>query len=540
MTINKNYIIDIIENTKKLFIDNKNISKKEIQNIKRNFCKKYNIKNILSDHQIYNYCIRNNIGDYNILKYFITKPTKTISGVATISVMTSPYLCPHGKCLPCPGGPKSKYQSPQSYLGKEPATMRAIQNNYDPYLQVYSRLKQLYLNGHDISKCELVIMGGTFSSRPNYYQEWFIKRSIEAMNNFNINIPKERKQISPLKLSDILINNEKSNVRNIHTTFETRPDYIDLLKIKDFLKFGGTKVEIGVQSVFDDILLFIKRGHDVSSIIRANKLLRDYGFNVGFHMMLGLHNGNFDKEIEEYKILYNDPNFKPDYLKIYPTLVIDDTELYDLWKKKLYKPISNEDGIKILSKIKSNLPKWTKLQRIQRDIPAFQIIDGIKKSNIRELVKQNLLLNDENCSCIRCREIGRNLLYNYYDINIDLLSINVIKYIVCNGEEFFIEIIEKKNNFLIGYCRLRFPSEVNFFMKKNIAIIREIRMYKTKINSFLKKYNGYKQLIEKAENISIENGYSTIAIVCGVGAREYYRKYNYKFNGLYMIKELIQ
>lgn len=387
MTINKNYIIDIIENTKKLFIDNKNISKKEIQNIKRNFCKKYNIKNIPNDHQIYNYCIRNNIGDYNILKYFITKPTKTVSGVATISVMTSPYLCPHGKCLPCPGGPKSKYQSPQSYLGKEPATMRAIQNNYDPYLQVYSRLKQLYLNGHDISKCELVIMGGTFSSRPNYYQEWFIKRSIEAMNNFNINIPKERKQISLLKLSDVLINNEKSNIRNIHTTFETRPDYIDLLKIKKFLNFGGTKIEIGVQSVFDEILLFIKRGHDVSSIIRANKLLRDYGFNVGFHMMLGLHNGNFDKEIEEYKILYNDPNFKPDYLKIYPTLVIDDTELYDLWKKKLYKPISNEDGIKILSKIKSNLPKWTKLQRIQRDIPAFQIIDGIKKSNIRELVK---------------------------------------------------------------------------------------------------------------------------------------------------------
>ena len=149
------------------------------------------------------------------------------------------------------------------------------------------------------------------------------------------------------------------------------------------------------------------------------------------------------------------------------------------------------------------------------------------------------MLNNKKCSCIRCREIGRNLLYNYYDINIDLLSINVIKYIVCNGEEFFIEITEKKNNFLIGYCRLRFPSEVNFFMKKNIAIIREIRMYKTKINSFLKKYNGYKQLIEKAESISIENGYSIIAIVCGVGAREYYKKYNYEFNGLYMIKELI-
>ena len=452
--------------------------------------------------------------------------------------MTSPCPCPHGKCLPCPGGPKSKYKSPQSYLGKEPATMRAIQNHYNPYFQVYTRLKQLYMNGHDISKCELVIMGGTFSSRSLNYKEWFIKRAIEAMNNFNIDIPKEKKQTSLLKLKDVITCNEKSKIRNIHTTFETRPDCITLSQIKEFLKFGATKIEIGVQSVFNQILLFIKRGHDILSVIKANKLLRDYGFNVGFHMMLGLHNGDLNEEINEYKILYNNSNFKPDYLKIYPTLVLEDTELYELWKNKLYSPITNEEGIEILSKIKLILPKWTKLQRIQRDIPSYQIIDGIKKSNIRELVKNKLLLNNKKCVCIRCREIGRNLLYQNYFFNESLLGINVIKYIACEGEEYFIEIVDKKLDLLIGYCRLRFPSEKNVFLKNDVAIIREIRVYYTKINSFSNKDSIYKILIEKAETLSYNNGYKIIAIVCGIGARIYYKKYNYNYNGLYMIKIL--
>ncbi len=341
MEENNIYITEIL---KKIETESNNniLSKNKIQQIKKNVCKKYKISKIPTDRELYNYYINNKVNNKDIEKYLVTKPIRTASGVTVISIMTSPYPCPHGKCIPCPGGPNSKFESPQSYMGKEPAAMRGFQYNFDPYKQVSERLKQIFLNGHSISKVELIVMGGTFSSRSLNYQEWFIKRALEAMNEFQIkNIDEQCKNYDSSKsLNDVIKCNEVSNIRNIGTTFETRPDCVSPFQVKEFLKLGGTKIELGVQSVYNDILQFINRGHDINEVKQSNRLLRDHGFKIGFHMMLGLHNGNLEREIEEYKILFSDEDLRPDYLKIYPTLVTEGTELYELWKQKKYVPIN--------------------------------------------------------------------------------------------------------------------------------------------------------------------------------------------------------
>lgn len=441
-----------------------------LQEIKKKNCKKYKLISTPSNNSIYKYCMNKNITGINILKNFITKPTRTISGVSVISVMTSPYPCPHGQCIPCPGGPNSKFKSPQSYMGKEPATMRGFQHNFDPYKQVYSRLNQLFFNGHDVSKSELIVIGGTFSSRPIDYQEWFVKRCIEAMNDFDIKNNKlilwrdkitkigHTNESKYLLLEDVIKENEKSNVRNVGTTFETRPDCISQSNINDFLKLGCTKIELGVQSLFNDCLTFINRGHSIKETINANKMLKDNGFKVGFHMMLGLHNGDFNKELEEYKILYENENFKPDYLKIYPTLVTEGTKLYKLWKKNIYIPLNNENGVKLITQIKKQLPRWTRLQRIQRDIPAEQIIAGVSKGNIREEAQKLLKIEQYQCKCIRCREIGHKIIQGI-DVKNFNLQLKTTEYKACEGIEFFIEIVDINTDTLIGFCRLRFPSK---------------------------------------------------------------------------------
>ncbi|MBN2488913.1 MAG: tRNA uridine(34) 5-carboxymethylaminomethyl modification radical SAM/GNAT enzyme Elp3, partial [Methanosarcinaceae archaeon] len=218
------------------------------------------------------------------------KPVRTISGVAVIAAMTSPAPCPHGVCVPCPGGPDSVFASPQSYMGREPATMRAIQNNYDPYLQVTSRLSQLKQIGHEIEKAELIVMGGTFSARSIDYQEWFTKRCLEAMNDFydkdwRNNVQKIGADNPYFTLGDVQKTNETAAVRNTGITFETRPDWAKVEHVDRMLALGATKVEIGVQSVYDFVLSRINRGHTVKDTVDANRILRDSALKVGFHMM---------------------------------------------------------------------------------------------------------------------------------------------------------------------------------------------------------------------------------------------------------------
>ena len=477
------------------------------------------------------------------------KPVRTISGVAVIAVMTSPAPCPHGVCVPCPGGPDSSFSSPQSYMGREPATMRAMQNEYDPYRQVTSRLTQLKTIGHEINKAELIVMGGTFSARSIDYQEWFTKRCIEAMNDFydtdwRNNVHNIGTEYPYITVEDVQKANETSAIRNIGITFETRPDWAKEEHIDRMLALGATKVEIGVQSVYDFVLSRIERGHTVADTAYANRVLRDSGLKVGFHMMPQLPGVDAERDLRGFKKLFTDPKFMPDYLKIYPTLVTEGTRLYDMWERGEYKAHDSEETIDLVADIKSIIPKWVRLQRIQRDIPAQQIFCGVTKSNIRQLAEGRLHERGGQCRCIRCREVGHNILKGK-EPNLDDIELTVETYNSCDGVEHFISFEDVEQDILIGFLRLRFPAAPHRSELEGAALVRELHVYGSMVpigegaKGMDWQHRGYGgELLAYAEELSRESGYKKLSIISGIGVREYYRKFGYVRNGVYMSKDI--
>ncbi|WNY26818.1 tRNA uridine(34) 5-carboxymethylaminomethyl modification radical SAM/GNAT enzyme Elp3 [Methanolapillus ohkumae] len=577
----------------------------DLMKAKKSVCKTYHLKTLPSNGDI---ILRGTPAEQKAVRDVLQrKPVRTISGVAVLAAMTSPAPCPHGQCIPCPGGPDSDFHSPQSYMGKEPAAMRAFDFHFDPYFQVSSRLNQLATIGHDVTKAELIVMGGTFSARTLDYQEWFVQRCLEAMNdhdgqisakgtaeaantnavsknvvgtnaantntsvanashlNFNsggkitawremaqkINIPMPDGSVySYISLEEVQKANETASVRNVGMTLETRPDWAKEEHIDEFLKIGGTKVELGAQSVFEDVLEKMNRGHTVEETKEANRRLRDSAFKVGFHMMPGLFDTDPERDVEGFKKLFSDPAFRPDYIKIYPTLVTQGTKLCDMWQNGSYVPLDDKAGPKLISQIKELLPKWTRLQRIQRDIPADQILAGIQKSNVRQLAEEQLHARGKKCKCIRCREVGHNMLKGNPPLpeNIELLD---EKYEACGGMEHFISFEDLTADVLIGFIRLRFPKSPHRPELKNAALIRELHVYGSltpvgeNANDQLLKskkawqHRGYgRELLQSAEDTAKDAGYSKISVISGIGVREYYRKYGYVFDGTYMTKKL--
>lgn len=477
------------------------------------------------------------------------KPVRTISGVAVIAAMTSPAPCPHGVCVPCPGGPNSEFNSPQSYMGREPSAMRAIQYEYDPYRIVSGRLEQLKQIGHEVKKAELIVMGGTFSARSIDYQEWYTKRCLEAMNDFygtqwRQEVRTIGKQVPYVTLEDVQSMNETAQVRNTGITFETRPDWTSVEHVDRMLELGATKVEIGVQSTYDFVLSRMKRGHTMADSIEANRILRDSGLKVGFHMMPGLPGMDEEREIRNFRRLFSDPRFKPDYLKIYPTLVTEGTELNEMWARGEYKAISDDDAVELLAKIKSLVPKWVRMQRIQRDIPAQQILEGVRKSNIRQLAQERLSEHGGRCRCIRCREVGHNILQGK-EPDIENIELTVESYDCCGGKEHFIAFEDTVQDILIGFIRLRFPHTPHRHELQNAALGRELHVYGSmvpvgdKAGSCDWQHRGYgAELVARAEEITHDAGYSKIAIISGVGVRGYYRRLGYERDEVYMSKNL--
>jgi len=459
------------------------------------------------------------------LKLLVRKPTRTLSGVAVVAAMTSPAPCPHGVCVPCPGGVglKEMPATPQSYTGKEPAALRAGQHNYDPYDQVFARLTQLDQIGHPLDKVDLIIMGGTITSRPLGYQHWFVKRCLEAMNDYPVWVKSFKRRKSFLEVAK---ENEQSLVRNVGTTFETRPDWCTPTQMTNILYLGGTKVELGVQSTNDFVLKKMRRGHTVEDSVRANRDLREAGLKVGFHMMPGLPGSNFECDLESFRTLFDDEDFRPDYLKIYPTLVVAGTELHELYQKGEYTPLEVDEAAELISQIKELVPPYTRIQRVQRDIPAHQIVAGVKKSNIRQMAQERLEGRGKRCRCIRCREAG---LRGISEIKV---SFTDIRYRACGGEERFLS-YEGKDGTLAGFLRLRLSKA---------ARVRELHIYGPMMP--LGKKGGWQhrgfgaKLLAKAEEMALDAGYSELAVTSGIGARPYYRRHGYQLEGPYMSKNL--
>jgi elongator complex protein 3 len=465
-------------------------------------------------------------------RILMVKPSRTLSGVAPVAVMTSPCPCPHGKCLPCPGGPDHPFHSPQSYTGEEPAAKRAREHDFDPFRQVQARLSQFETLGHRVEKVELIVMGGTMTARPVEYQQEFVSRCIEAMNSYPGGIPAPE----ALPVREVEDANETSPVRCVAITFETRPDWCKREHIDRMLEYGVTKVELGVQHVDDTILTYNRRGCTVADTVEANTLLRDAGLKVGFHMMPNLPGSGIESDKKMFETLFADPRFRPDFLKIYPTLVTPGSEIEALWQDGKYSPYPEDELIDLIAYAKSLIPEYTRLQRIQRDIPAKLIVAGSKHSNFRQLAKDRLTASGKSCRCIRCREIGRAP-------SLAESEIRVIAYDCCGGKEQFISAVSGDS--LIGFTRLRFPSRTFRPELEDAALLRELHVYGSLVpvgkdaESEEWQHREYgKALLARAEDIARSAGFRRIAIMSGIGVRPYYRRQGYERRGPYMSKDL--
>ncbi len=461
--------------------------------------------------------IRTNPALENLLK---TRKIRSLSGIVSITVITKPYPCP-GKCLYCP----DELEMPKSYLANEPACMRAVLTKFDPYKQVDARLKSLQLTGHSTDKIELIVLGGTWSAYPKNYQTWFIKRCFDACNEQNSKDLKTAKKM-----------NEKAKHRIIGLTLETRPDYVTLKEIKRMRWLGCTRIELGAQSIYNDVLKYNKRNHDVAATIKATKLLKNAGLKVTYHMMLNLPKSNIKKDEKMFGEVFSNSDFQPDQLKIYPCAVLKTSPLYKLWKQGKYKPYSEKQLINLLIKIKQKIPPYVRIIRIIRDIPSQSIIAGSKTSNLRQIIRDKA---GDICECIRCRE-PREL-----ESKTKNLEFRRRDYDASDGKEIFLSFENVKNNKLLAFLRLRICSNWTLPALKDSALIRELHTYgkvvpiKAKSKKAAQHKGLGKKLMTEAEKIVVkETDFKKIAVISGIGVREYYRKLGYKLKDEYMMKKV--
>jgi elongator complex protein 3 len=509
-------------------------TKDDLHKTKIKLCKKYHLKIIPRDSEILA-CLPVDFSENGVAYSLLRKKSaRTLSGVAIIAAMTSPETCPHGRCVPCPGGPEQN--TPQSYTGYEPAAMRASCNNFDPFLQVQSRVEQLHAIGHATDKVDIILMGGTFTARLPEYQEWFVKRCYDALNVKSSRTLAQAKQ-----------HNETAASRCIGLTVETRPDWLRLQQLDQILHLGATRVELGVQTIDDAVLYTMKRGHTVTDSIAATRIAKDAGLKVCYHMMPGLPGSSEKKDIAAFHAIFTNQHFKPDMIKIYPTLIIKGTPLYNLWKEGKYEPLSTEQASHLIARIKKDVPEWVRIQRIQRDIPAQHICSGITKSNLRQYVEKEMQQHGYSCRCIRCREIGHQSTEKVRITTGSSLKMVRSNYKASDGEEIFISLEDTKQDVLIGYVRLRdvvLPHRAEL-SEESCMIIRELKILGREAplgerTSEAFQHRGYgKQLLHEAERICREE-YCTkhLFVLSGVGVKPYYRTIGYSDDGVYLKKNV--
>lgn len=507
------------------------------------------------------------------IEKFKMKKIRTASGVSPVTTLTKPFPCP-GKCIFCPNDTRM----PKSYLSDEPGAQRAESNLFDPYFQTHNRLAALKNIGHSISKIELIILGGTWSSYPKSYQVWFVKRCFDAMNNFynsDQSLQKPKNIKSPISKTENIegehikktynqvistaLNrqqeikekatfeelfrsqkaNEKSKVKCIGLSIETRPDEISKKEVINIRKLGATKVQIGIQSLNDKILHLNKRGHGQKQTAKALKLLRKAGFKLHAHYMPNLYGSSPTKDVEDFKKVFSEKEFRVDEIKIYPCSLIQSAELMQYYKNGSWKPYTRDELLFVLCQVYKQVPQYCRVTRMVRDIPSTDIVDGNKLTNFRQIVEEELKKQKIKLNDIRSREI------RHKKVKKEDLTLKILNYKTSVGEEYFLQFVTSKNQ-IAAFLRLSLPKTKSNFIKEleDCSVIREVHVYgeavdvgKTKKGKAQHLGLG-KALIKNSEEISKEKGFKKIAVISSIGTREYYKKFGYNLVDLYQVKSL--
>ncbi|KAJ3311594.1 Elongator subunit [Blyttiomyces sp. JEL0837] len=462
--------------------------------------------------------------------------------------MCKPHRCPHiamtgNICVYCPGGPDSDFEySTQSYTGYEPTSMRAIRARYNPYDQARGRIDQLKSLGHSVDKVEYIIMGGTFMSLPEEYRNWFISNLHDALSGHSSNDVDESVRFS-----------EQSQTKCVGITIETRPDWCLKPHLSQMLRYGCTRLEIGVQSVYEDVARDTNRGHTVKAVCETFQLAKDAGYKVVAHMMPDLPNVGMERDIEQFKEYFENPAFRSDGLKLYPTLVIRGTGMFIIANCDVYlatgryKNYTPEALIDLVAKILALVPPWTRVYRVQRDIPMPLVTSGVEHGHLRELALQRMRDLGTECRDVRTREVGIQDIH--HQIQPDQVELIRRDYTANGGWETFLSYEDPRQDILIGLLRLRKCSEATF--RKELkdfgpcSIVRELHVYGSVVPIHNRdptkfQHQGFGTLLmEEAERIAREEHKSVkIAVIAGVGTRNYYRKLGYELDGPYMSKML--
>ncbi len=460
--------------------------------------------------------------DPQIVRRLRVKPTRTISGVAPVAVLTKPYACP-GECIFCP----TLDQMPKSYLPDEPGAMRAASYQFDPYDQTAGRIAAMSWLGHNVDKIELLILGGTWSSYPAEYQEWFVRRCLDAMNEAEAATLEEAQQL-----------NERAVHRNVGLVIETRPDCITPQEVHRLRWLGVTKVQLGVQSLDDEILARNKRGHTVAQTRAAMRLLRLAGFKIVVHWMPNLLGATPESDFEDFGRLWSAPSLRPDELKIYPTALLAHTELYDLWQRDEYQPYDEESLVELLARCKTLIPPYCRVNRLMRDIPSPNIVAGVKKTNLRQIVQQRMAREGLVCRCIRCREVRGQ------EVNVDTLKLERLDYETDVTRECFLSYVTPDGK-LAGFLRLSLPqSAPSIDELTGCAVVRELHVYGPALE-LGDSHDGAAQhaglgerLLDEAHRIAQQEGFGRLAVIAAVGTRPYYRERGFEQGELYVAQTL--
>jgi elongator complex protein 3 len=571
-------------------------TKKQINVLKVKLCRKYKLQKIPTDIDIMLHATEKQLK--KIKSNLLTKPTRSISGVTPIAVMSAPFACPHGKCTFCPGGPGSKFGDvPQSYTGHEPSTMRAIRADYDAYVIVFNRLEQYVVAGHTPQKADIIIQGGTFPAMPEEYQEMFVKDIYQALNDFATLFFRTKKDAKGKPLSEVNIDkvkeffelptnirapgrqekmmkkildvkhrrgkyksltstasrrdlfqeqkrNETAKVKCVGLTIETKPDWGFATHGNKLLELGATRIELGIQSVYEEPLQVTNRGHTLADSHKSIKELKDLGFKINFHYMLGLPKTTKEMDAVGLRELFDNPLYKPDMLKIYPCMVMKGTPLYHVWKAGAFTPMTTQTAAEIIADAMRHIPAYCRLMRVQRDIPTNVTEAGVDKTNLRQYVEQIMKNKKITTKEIRAREVGVVARKNL-KIKLNKPELVIDEYDASEGKEFFISVEDIKNDVLFGFVRMRFPStSLRKEITKNAALIRELHVFgsATKLGTRgTTQHRGLgKKLMKQAEKIAKQHKKDKVIVISAVGTREYYKKRGYKREGPYMVKIINQ